>query len=95
MGKKSGAKLYLGDKDFSNQMKKIYKWIIPGFFFGMFFFFLISGGVVPALLFLAVALLYFPGWKDRLAGYHIGGLVKGVLAVLLIIAAVYSTGLYV
>lgn len=95
MEKKSGTKLYLGDKDFSDQMRKIYKWIIPVFFFGMFFFFLISGGVVPALLFLAVALLYFPGWKDRLAGYHIKGAIKAILAVLLIIAAVYSTGLYV
>ena len=95
MSKKSGTKLYLGDKSFSNQMKSVYRWIIPVFFFGMFFFFLISGGLVPSLLFLAVALLYFPRWKDRLAKYHISGLIKGILAVLLVIAAVYSTGLYV
>ena len=95
MSKKTGSRLFLGDREFAEKMTKVYRWIIPVFFFGMFFFFLISGGPVPAFLFLAVSLLYYPGWRDKLAKYHIKGLVKGIIAVLLVLAAVYSTGLYV
>lgn len=88
-------KFYLGDPGFQKTMRKIYSWLVPGFCCGMSILLLLSGGWIPSLLFLCVTLLYLPMLKDFWARFWLKGFLKAILALAMVIGAIYSTGLYV
>lgn len=85
---------YLGDPEFTKKMMKIYRWIMPFTFTGMFLVFAISKAWLTSLLFLLVAVIYIPFFKDFFAKFRLIGLLKAFVAVILIISAILSVNLY-
>lgn len=86
---------YLGDPEYTKKMMKIYAWIMPVTFTGMFLIFALSKAWLTSLLFLLVAIIYIPFFKEFFAKFKLIGLFKAFVAVVLIISAILSVNLYV
>lgn len=88
-------KFYLGDPEFSRKMRKLYSWIIPCAFMVMCLLFLIERAWLTALCFLGVVLVSLPWLRSFFEKLHIGGVLKFVICVVLVVLGVLSTGAYI
>lgn len=88
-------KFYLGDPEFSLKMRKLYSWIIPCVFMVMCLLFLIERAWLTALCFLGVVLVSLPWLRSFFEKLHIGGVLKFVICVVLVVLGVLSTGAYI
>ena len=88
-------KFYLGDPEFSRKMRKLYSWIIPCVFTVMCLLFLIERAWLTALCFLGVVLVSLPWLSSFFEVLHIGGVLKFVICVVLVVLGVLSTGAYI
>lgn len=88
-------KFYLGDPEFSRKMRKLYSWIIPSVFTVMCLLFLIERAWLTALCFLGVVLVSLPWLRLFFEKLHIGGVLKFVICVVLVVLGVLSTGVYI
>ena len=88
------AKLYLGDPEFMRKMRKVYSWVYTVVFAGMSILLLISQAWIPALIFIAIALLNVPLFGAFFSSMHINGMARFFISALLVVSALALTGLY-
>ena len=94
MPKKQKEPFYLGDREFTAKMVKIYSWIMPFIFAAMAILMLISKAPVSALIFLFGAIVMIPKFRDRLQQYHFNSIARFIFCAVIILLGIYSTTLY-
>lgn len=87
-------KLYFGDPEFTKKLMKIYEWVIPFIFILITCLFLFSQAWLTALCFGGVILLCLPPLKSTYKKFKLGSFIRLIFGVILILLALYSTGIY-
>lgn len=87
-------KLYFGNPEFTKKVTKIYSWVIPVIFILMTCLFLVSQAWITALCFGGVILLCLPPFNSIYQKFRLGSFTRLIFGVILILLAIYSTGVY-
>lgn len=85
----------LGDSAFNEKMMRLYRWIMPVVFGGLCILFVLTQAWLSAIMSLLGVLITLPPLSNIMEDLHMKGSIKVVACILLVIAAMYATGLYV